>query len=199
MQLNPHFLFNTLHAVSALVERDPAGVRRLVARLSALLRHVLDSGGRQEVTLAEELAFLRDYLDIQQVRFQGRLQVSESIPDDLLGAMVPNLILQPLVENAIVHGLGRVEGCGRIDMAAVRRGAALVLTVRDNGPGLQRNGSGVGVGLSNTVARLAGLYGDEATLVLGSTDEGGVEARIELPYHTADDLRAVVEAAPGYD
>jgi LytS/YehU family sensor histidine kinase len=176
--------------VSALVERDPAGVRRLVARLSALLRHVLDSGGRQEVTLAEEIAFLRDYLDIQQVRFQGRLEVTESVPEELMDAMVPNLILQPLVENAIVHGVGRSEDCGRIAIEAGRDGGRLVLTIRDNGPGLQRNGSGTGVGLSNTVARLAGLYGDEASLSLAAAADAGVVARIELPYHTADDLPA---------
>jgi signal transduction histidine kinase len=191
MQLNPHFLFNTLHAVSALVERDPAGVRRLVARLSALLRHVLDSGTRQEVSLGEELAFLRDYLDIQQIRFQGRLEVDESVPDDLRDSLVPNLVLQPLVENAILHGVGRIEGCGRIDIAARRDGEYLVLTVRDNGPGVEGNGRTGGVGLANTRERLAALYGDDATLSLEPAPGGGLIAGVVLPYHTSGDLHAV--------
>src|SRR5688500_8906268 len=183
MQLNPHFLFNTLHAVSALVERDPAGVRRLVARLSALLRHVLDSGARQEVTLSEELQFVRDYLDIQQIRFQGRLEVGEDVPVDVHGAMVPNLVLQPLVENAVVHGLGHVEGCGRIEIAARRDGERLTLSVRDNGPGLDGDGRAGGVGLSNTRARLQALYGDGASLALEPADGGGLVARVVIPYH----------------
>jgi signal transduction histidine kinase len=190
MQLNPHFLFNTLHAVSALVERDPAGVRRLVARLSALLRHVLDSGTRQEVTLAEELAFVRDYLDIQQIRFQGRLEVSEDVPAETLDALVPNLVLQPLVENAVVHGLGHVEGCGRIQIAALREGERLILSVRDNGPGLDGEGRAGGVGLSNTRARLDALYGGVASLHLGPADGSGLLARVVIPYHTSADLWA---------
>jgi LytS/YehU family sensor histidine kinase len=190
MQLNPHFLFNTLHAVSALVERDPAGVRRLVARLSALLRHVLDSGARQEVTLAEELAFARDYLDIQRVRFQDRLRVEEEVPEDLLDALVPNLILQPLVENAIVHGVGRHESAGRIRIGARRDAECLELTVEDDGPGLSGDGRGGGVGIGNTRARLAAMYGDEAALELRPAPAGGLVARVRLPYHAAGDLRA---------
>jgi signal transduction histidine kinase len=191
MQLNPHFLFNTLHAVSALVERDPAGVRRLVAKLSALLRHVLDSGSRQEVSLGEELAFLRDYLDIQQTRFQGRLDVEESIPRDLWGALVPNLLLQPLVENAILHGVGRIEACGRIEISARKDGERLLLTVRDNGPGLEGNGRAGGVGLANTRARLSALYGEDASLSLDPAPGGGLVAGVVLPYHTESDLHTV--------
>ncbi len=201
MQLNPHFLFNTLHAVSALVERDPGGARLIVARLSALLRHVLDGSAAQEVPLREELAFLRLYLDIQRVRFGGRLDVIEDIEPAALDALVPNLLLQPLVENAVEHGVGRVEeGTGRIAITArielgPEGGDRLVVCVRDNGPGpdseTARSG---GVGLANTKARLAALYGDAAHFRLVHAD-GGAEALAVLPYHTAADLR--ISAADG--
>ena len=193
MQLNPHFLFNTLNAVSALVERDPAGVRRMVARLSSLLRYVLEEGSAPEVPLRDELAFLRSYLAIQEIRFSGRLQVSEACRGDVLDALVPNLILQPLVENAVKHGLGaREDGVGHIEIGAERVGHQLVLTVRDDGPGAHPEDIRDGVGLSNTRARLEALYGSDATLTLESGSEGGLVARVVLPYHTARDLRAVV-------
>lgn len=198
MQLNPHFLFNTLHAISALVERDPAGVRRIVARLSGLLRHVLEGSAAQEIPLRDELAFLRSYLDIQQVRFQGRLAVTEEVAEEALDALVPNLILQPLVENAVEHGAGRVESVGRIALRAHRAGDTLHLVVADNGPGLAPSPSGQapGVGLRNTRARLEALYGAAATLHLETAPEGGVAAHLALPYHTAADLRAQGAAAP---
>ena len=191
MQLNPHFLFNTLHAVSALVERDPAGVRRMIAKLSTLLRHTLDTASAQEVPLRDELQFLRDYLDIQQVRFQGRLQVVEDVPPDLLDALVPNLILQPLVENAVEHGVSGLEDGGRIVIGARTDRNDLILSVLDNGPGidpeqpLRKNG----VGLRNTRERLDGMYGDAGRLVLEPAEGGGLLAVITLPYHTAGDLR----------
>ncbi len=123
MQLNPHFLFNTLHAVSALVERDPAGVRRIVARLSTLLRRALDETTPQEVPLRDELDFLRGYFDIQRVRFQDRLDVEEDVPPEALDALVPNLLLQPLAENAVEHGVSRLETeRGRIAITARREG-----------------------------------------------------------------------------
>ncbi|MCH7639597.1 MAG: histidine kinase [Bacteroidetes bacterium] len=191
MQLNPHFLFNTLHAVSALVERDPTGVRRMIAKLSTLLRHTLDTASAQEVPLRDELQFLRDYLDIQQVRFQGRLEVVEDVPSNLLDALVPNLILQPLVENAVEHGVSGLEDGGRIDIGAQRDGNNLILSVRDNGPGidpempLRENG----VGLRNTRERIEGMYGDAGHLVLEPAEGGGLRVVVTLPYHTAGDLR----------
>jgi two-component sensor histidine kinase len=194
MQLNPHFLFNTLHAISALVERDPQGVRRVVAKLSMLLRRVLDDEAEQEVPLRDEIQFLRDYLDIQHVRFQGRLEVDEDLSPEALDALVPTLILQPLVENAVEHGASRIEaGTGRILIRARREGDRLVLTVQDNGPGLGANGDRDvgGVGLRNTRARLDGLYGDAGTLHLLEAAEGGLRAEVTLPYHTASDLRTV--------
>ncbi|WP_420454690.1 sensor histidine kinase [Rubrivirga sp.] len=189
MQLNPHFLFNTLNAVSALVERDPAGVRTMIARLSSLLRRVLDDDGATEVPLRDELAFLRDYLDVQRVRFQGGLDVDEAIGPDVLDALVPPLVLQPLVENAVGHGVRRIEGgVGHVRLSARREGDRLVLAVEDNGPGLAggdgAGGSG-GVGLKNTRARLDALYGDAGTLSVRDRVGGGVVAEVALPYRLA--------------
>lgn len=186
MQLNPHFLFNTLHAVSALVERDPSGVRRMIARLSDLLRHSLD-GDAQEVTLRDELQVLNSYLDIQQVRFQDTLEIDIDVPLNLLDALVPNLVLQPLAENAIEHGISRlVDVPGRLLISAERADDLLHIDVIDNGIGLSpTDGAGGGVGLSNTRARLAGLYGDKGTCSLSQPGTGGCIARITLPYHTS--------------
>jgi two-component system LytT family sensor kinase len=189
MQLNPHFLFNTLHAVSALVERDPGGVRRMIARLSELLRHTMDSDAPNEVPLRDELSILRRYIEIMEIRFQGRLTVTTQIDDAALDALVPNLVLQPIVENALEHGAARASADGRIDITArVDDGERLVLTVRDNGPGVERH-AGAGVGLANTRARLEQLYGDAASLSLTSAASGGAISEISLPFHTASDLR----------
>ena len=189
MQLNPHFLFNTLHAVSALVERDPAGVRTMIARLSALLRRVLDGGDRHEVPLRDELALVRDYLAIQRVRLGDRLDVVETLADDTLDALVPTLVLQPLVENAVQHGIAVSEGPGRLGLVARREGGRLVLEVQDSGPGPShaRPETG-GVGLRNTRERLAALYGADATFALERGAEGGAVARVALPFHTDSDL-----------
>ena len=190
MQINPHFLFNTLHAISALVDRDPAGVRRMIARLSELLRMTIDRSAADEVPLREELAFLRRYIEIMEIRFQGTLHVSTAIDDDTLDALVPNLILQPIVENALEHGVSRRNGGGEVKIESHRDGDRLRLRVRDNGPGLGEGEQQGGVGLSNTRARLAQLYGDDASFTLTTADGGGVVAEITLPFHTADDLRA---------
>ncbi|HEU4563205.1 MAG TPA: histidine kinase, partial [Gemmatimonadaceae bacterium] len=168
-QLNPHFLFNTLHAISALVERDPRGVRRMISRLSELLRATLDGSTEQEVPLEEELDLLGRYIEIMQIRHQGRIEVRMDIDPAVRDALVPNLVLQPLVENAFQHGAGqKVEGLATIELRARREGASLVLAVRDNGPGPaaaaapddSRDGGG-GLGLRNTRARLEQLYGAE--------------------------------------
>ena len=202
-QLNPHFLFNTLHAVSSLVERDPRGVRRMIARLSELLRVTLEGTNEQEISLAREIQLLQLYLDIMQVRFQGRLVVDQHIESDVMDALVPNFVLQPLVENAVMHGVSKVQGEGRIELRASRRGDDIVITVRDNGPGVDLDGppraepspgSGGGVGLGNTRARLQQLYGNAQKLTLLRAPEGGTIAEIVLPYHTGADLHA--EAVP---
>jgi len=209
-QLNPHFLFNTLHAVSSLVERDPRGVRRMIARLSELLRVTLEGTSEQEIPLSRELELLRLYLDIMQVRFQGRLDVDVQVDDAVMDALVPNFVLQPLVENAVMHGVAKVEGSGRIELRAQRVGDDLVITVRDNGPGVdaaiatdsngsltrsrgETGGTG-GVGLSNTRARLEQLYGPDQRLALRRAGSVGTVAEVVLPFHTAADLHA--EAVP---
>jgi two-component system, LytTR family, sensor kinase len=182
-QMNPHFLFNTLHAVSAMVERDPSGVRKMVARLSELLRHTTDAHAAALVPLRDELDFLGRYFDIMEIRFQGRLKIERRVDPATLDARVPNLILQPIVENALEHGASRTKGEGTIVISSERRGDVLVLTVRDNGPGL-RDESPLGVGIGNTRARLAQLYGDAGTLTLASPPEGGTVAEIALPFRT---------------
>ncbi|HYC62062.1 MAG TPA: histidine kinase [Thermoanaerobaculia bacterium] len=181
MQINPHFLFNTLHAISALVERDPGGVRRMIARLSELLRHTIDSHAKDEIPLRDELAFLRRYIEIMEIRFQGKLVVEMKIDESTLDARVPNLVLQPIVENALEHGVNRTGGEGRIVIESLRDRGRLVLRVRDNGPGLSASNE-TGVGLTNTSARLAQLYGDAASLTLDEAEGGGVIAEIVLPY-----------------
>jgi len=184
MQLNPHFLFNTLHAIAALVERDPAGVRRMIARLSELLRLTMDSEAEHEVTLGQELDFLRRYIDIMEVRFQGRLRTSIDASEETLAAFVPRLILQPIVENALEHGAARaVEGI--VVITARRRDDNLVVTVTNNGPGVEASAT-AGVGLSNTRARLAELYNAAASFTLTSRSEGGAIAEMTLPFRTAD-------------
>jgi two-component system LytT family sensor kinase len=188
MQLNPHFLFNTLHAVSALVERDPGGVRRMIARLSELLRHTIEGRGAHEVSLRDELEFLRRYIEIMEIRFQGRLEVAISADEPAMNALLPNLILQPIVENALEHGASRATGRGEVTIAAKRDGDDLVITVQDNGPGLASSSPEQGVGLRNTESRLEQLYGEAASFTLRSPDGGGVVATIRVPYHTAADL-----------
>src|SRR5438552_10525776 len=136
-QINPHFLFNTLNAIAALVERDPAGVRRMIARLGELLRHTIDSRGAATVPLSEELEFLQRYIEIMEIRFQGRLRVATNIDPNALDVPVPSLILQPIIENALEHGASRAAGEGRIEIDAHRDGGRVVISVRDNGPGVR--------------------------------------------------------------
>jgi two-component system LytT family sensor kinase len=194
-QLNPHFLFNTLHAVSALVERDPRGARRMIARLSELLRTSLEGVDEAEIALARELAFIRRYLEIMQIRFEGRLELAEQIDPSVEAALIPNLLLQPLVENAFKHGVDRVEGIGRIELRAERAGERLLLSVRDNGPGLAGGQPAKeGLGLRNTRARLAQLYGVDQSLTLRADARGGCIVEVSLPFHTGSDLRTTVVA-----
>jgi len=183
-QLNPHFLFNTLHAISSLVERDPRGVRRMIARLSELLRHTLEQTSEQEVPLDRELDLLRRYLDIMEVRFQGRLDVTQRIDDEVRNALVPNLVLQPLVENALKHGVTAIDGPGHIEISARRSEDNVLLSVQDNGPGPTAS-NGDGLGLRNTTARLAQLYGEHQRFALRPAPGGGTIAEISLPYRPA--------------
>ncbi len=182
MQLEPHFLFNTLNAISALVHGNPDGAERMVVRLSELLRMSLSSADRDEVPLEEELRFLGVYLDIQKTRFGDRLRVHQEVPEAARFASVPNMLLQPLVENAIRHGLERRAAPLTISIRAVRTNGLLRLEVEDDGPGLpeeaaRRNG----IGLANTRARLQRLYGPAHRLELANRSEGGTRVTMELP------------------
>lgn len=195
-QLDPHFLFNTLHAVSSLVERDPRGVRKMISRLSELLRHSIEDANEPEIALRKELELLTRYVEIMQVRFQGRLEVGTRIDPDVLDALVPNMILQPLVENAIKHGVEQLTSDGRIDIDVERDGATLILRVSDNGPGPAagtpvRNERVGGVGVRNTIARLEQLYGTQQSFTLRAGEQGGTVAEVRLPYHAGTDLRTV--------
>ncbi len=189
-QLQPHFLFNTLNAIVALVRQGRnAQAEAMLGRLADLLRFLLEDSDAQEVPLRRELEYLRLYLAIEEVRFQDRLRTDVSAGDGLLDALVPHLCLQPVVENAIRHGLGRSATAGRIAVRARREGASLVLSVEDDGPGLPPPGAGrpPGIGLANTRARLARLHGDAASLRIEPADPHGVVVTMTLPYRTAGD------------
>jgi two-component system LytT family sensor kinase len=186
-QLQPHFLFNTLHAVSALLERDVPAARRMITRLSDLLRLALEDDSRHEVSLEEEIEFLDRYAEIQKIRFGGRLAVEYDISPDTRLLLVPRLMLQPLVENSITHGLARLERQGHVTVEARRENGRMVVRVLDDGEGLR---GGVvtreGVGLGNTRARLEQLYGADQSLEIFDRPGGGCEVRIELPAGTLE-------------
>ncbi len=184
MQLNPHFLFNTLHAISALMHQDVEAADRMLVRLSDLLRRALESTDTQEVSLREELDFLSRYAEIEQTRFGDRLKIEMNIAPDTLDALVPNLVLQPLLENAIRHGVEPHARAGCIEVSAKRDRDFLQLQVRDNGGGLVHGEIVDGVGLSNTRARIEQLYGGEQRFEFNNANGGGAVVTIQIPYHT---------------
>jgi two-component system, LytTR family, sensor kinase len=188
MQLNPHFLFNSLNAITVLVrDHNTAAASRTLELLSDLLRQVLRRDERHETTLSRELEFLQRYLAIEQVRFSDRLHPRIEIDPALARAAVPRFLLQPLVENALRHGIARRADAGLVQIIAERKHDQLVLTVRDDGPGLPMTpDTNTGVGLSNTRARLAALYGGNATLEVENAEGGGVIATVRLPYHETE-------------
>jgi LytS/YehU family sensor histidine kinase len=185
-QLQPHFLFNTLHTISAFVLEDPKQANRMITRLSELLRHSFSREHGPLVTLEEELELLDHYVAIQEARFGDRLKVTFRVEAGTGAAKVPTFLLQPLVENAIRHGAALQGGVAEVEIAAVRAGDRLRLEVRDNGPGIPvvagRNGGGGGVGIANTCARLAQLYGTGHRFELGNAPAGGAVATVEIPY-----------------
>ena len=187
MQLNPHFLFNTLNAVASLIHSDPEAADRMLARMSGFLRLTLDAPPRPEQSLRQELVFLRSWLDIEQVRFRDRLRVDWQVPDALLEARVPALLLQPLVENALKHGLAGNEGRGTLSIQASLRGDRLRLEVVDDGPGCSPERLGAGVGTSNTQARLLQMYGDRHRFALEAVPGGGARTVVEIPFRREGD------------
>lgn len=186
MQLDPHFLFNTLHSISGLIHEDAAAADRTVKRLGSLLRLSCENGNEQEVTLRREMEFLDGYLDIQKTRLGERLRVGVHLAPGTLEALVPNMILQPLVENAVKHGIASRATPGRLDIRAEGRGGALCLEIADDGPGFSRTRNGTaakGVGIANTRERLQQLYGEAHTFRLDTPPGGGTRVRLEIPLH----------------
>ncbi len=198
MQLHPHFLFNTLHSVSSLMHSDVKAADRILALLGDLLRDSLDKVGSQEITLKQELDFIDRYLEIERTRFRDRLRAELRIEAETWDALVPSFVLQPLVENAIRHGVSRRAQPGHVVVAATREGGRLVLSVTDDGPGLGEGplAGRSGVGLTNTRARLQQLYGRDGVLELRSGRHGGAEARVEMPFRTPAAEPAPGEAGP---
>ena len=191
-RLHPHFLFNTLNSIGALIHDQPAAAEQMLGSLSELLRASLHADPSREVTLARELELLRQYISIQQTRFNDRLTVTIDAAPDVLDACVPHLLLQPLVENAIRHGIAPREGPGHVRIAAGPRGDRLRLVVEDDGVGWTKGGatSGSGIGLSSTRARLEHLYGGAARLEVEARTPTGVTVTVDLPFRTSPEAGA---------
>lgn len=195
MQLHPHFLFNSLNAITVLVrDQETGAATRMLGLLSDVLRQVLRAEPAQEVALQAEVEFLERYLAIEQVRFSDRLRPRMEIAPEVQRASVPSFLLQPLVENAVRHGIAKRADAGLVEVRARREGGEVIITVRDDGPGLPPRGVSAdpfipgGVGLSNTRGRLAALYGSAASLTLRNAEDGGVVAEIRMPFREVSSL-----------
>lgn len=196
MQLQPHFLFNALNSISELVYTDPAAADKMLVRLSDLLRQSLETTGQQEVPLEQELEYVQRYLEIERMRYSDRLRLQFFVDEFTLDAAVPTFLLQPLVENAVVHGVGKSSGPCRLAVRSRREGDELYLEVEndlppDAGPQPARRGDREGVGVQNTRSRLAQLYGERGRLELELRPEGIALARVILPYRELDGVRYV--------
>jgi signal transduction histidine kinase len=184
MQLRPHFLFNALNAIAALTGDDPKAGQRMMGKLGQFLRLVLDHGDVQQVTLAREVEFTALYLEIEQIRFSDRLTLCYEVEPAALPGLVPSLLLQPLVENAVRHGIARADAGGTVCLRARRRDNRLLLEVHDDGPGANTPDPVWGIGLRNCEERLRALYGAHATLTLETEPTQGFTVRLELPFTT---------------
>ena len=184
MQIHPHFLFNTLHSISALLNKDTEAARRMISRLGDFLRLTLENGGTMEVSLQQELEFLNGYLEIERIRFKDRLTTTIEIDPEVLDVQVPNLILQPIVENALRHAIARTNA-GKVEITATPRNGSVRIEVKDNGPGIEETKTvgrvSRGLGLANTQARLNGLYGSGARFELRNRTSGGLTVILEIP------------------
>ena len=189
MQIHPHFLFNTLNAISTLIRKDPDASDRMLTHLSDLLRITLDNAGEQEVPLEKELELLEPYLEIEKTRFSDRLVIAIDIEPEVKSAKVPNLLLQPLVENAIKHGVGPRSSGGRIEISAKKENGRLLIEIRDDGlgiPGDSQKKLKEGIGISNTRARLKQLYGDNFKFSIHNRRDSGVLVEISIPFAEND-------------
>ena len=184
MQLHPHFLFNTLNAISELVHEDAETADRMITGLSELLREALVAGDQQQVPLRRELELVRRYLDIQQARFGDRLQADIDVDETVMDALVPHFLLQPLVENAIRHGIGARGDAGRVRIRAQADHDALRIDVEDDGAGLKEAEASEGIGLGNTRKRLEALYGPSASVQVRADPRGGAIVTVTIPLHT---------------
>jgi len=189
-QVNPHFIFNSLNTVRALIHEDPATAETMVTRLAALLRYALQAGQLETVSLERELAIVRDYLEIEKIRFEERLRARFEIDDRALGLAVPPLLLQTLVENAVKYGVGGDSSGGDVVVSAAVEGDLLKLTVANTGR-LSSGGASTGLGLKNAMDRLRMLFGEKAALRLGERERGWVVAEVEIPVKRA--VRAAAE------
>jgi len=197
-QLQPHFLFNTLHAIATLLDEDTLSAEDMLLRLSELLRAFLEDYDGQEVSLRRELVLLDLYLGIQRIRFKDRLTTRIYVVPDTLDCAVPSLILQPIVENAIAHGISKRVGVDCIEIESRREGDTLCIDVRNHNSKLEAgpaSGSGHGIGLSNTELRLRELYGEVAKVSLGMIWPEGVICRLRLPFREIDGLDDAPEVA----
>jgi signal transduction histidine kinase len=196
MQLHPHFLFNTLNAISALLHKDAESADTMIARLGELLRTTLDNVGTQEIPLHQELEFIQPYLEIEKTRLGDRLQVGMSIDPEAMDAAVPNLVLQPLVENAIRHGIAPYSQKGRIEIRAKRENGMLRMEVEDNGPGLsleQQVSFRPGVGITNTRARLQQLYGSSHFFEMKNGAKRGLKVTLLIPARENPDRKKTAD------
>ena len=188
MQVNPHFLFNTLNAIATLIYVNPRAADEMIGDLSELLRRSLATMEEQETSLAQELDFIRAYISIEQKRFGDRLRLEHRVPEDLKNAVIPALLLQPLVENAIRHGIEPQRSPGLITIEVKQEGKHLRLIVQDNGKGMLAQNCNIqpqrGIGLANTRARLEGLYGQDQQFSFGAAEPHGCRVEIRLPLHT---------------
>jgi len=187
-RLNPHFLYNSLQNISAMAKQDPQTASRMLARLGDILRTVLRQDSRPESTLAEEMELAQAYVALEQMRFGDRLKATFNVPPELRPAMVPCFILQPLIENAVIHGLRGIRKTGIIDIAAAKEGDRLVLTVTDNGAGLPEQeppALKTGFGLGSTAERLSNMYPGAHEFRIERLPAGGTQVRIAIPLRLA--------------
>jgi LytS/YehU family sensor histidine kinase len=191
MQLRPHFLFNTLHSINTLIDIEPKAAQNMVTKLGSLLRKVIQSDSGHLITFEEELSFIKNHLDIEQVRFQDRLQIYYSIQADSLQAKIPKLILQPMVENTIKHGISTLSEQARIDIKSelvssdLLDKTYLLINIKDNGQGFDQNqvpSDGGGIGLKNVLSRLQQHYPDDFTFSIDSYPAEGTNIQIKIPF-----------------